>query len=363
MRVALDEQIFAIQAYGGISRLFADLAKQFINEPGLDVELQPLNAPIINRYVLDDEQVRAGLGVWEAGNAYTSLGRYFTRLQPRRGVDIIHNTFYLPHSLASTRGAKRIVSVYDMIPELMPATRRRLDLLTLKRRYVDRADHIICISEATRLDLLRVYPEVSAPISVVHLGVDPRFAPGGAPLAVLPDDYLLMVGNRSQYKDATTLFHAFAAVAHEFPEMSLVCIGGGPLTRNELDLLKHLGIASRVRQQDLPDEDMPAVYGNARAFVFPSRFEGFGLPVIEAMACGVPTILANATSLPEIGADAARYFEVGNPDALATVLREVLGDGAVRDELRAMGVARARSFTWRRTAQETVAAYRSALSA
>ncbi len=363
VRVAMDEQIFAIQAYGGISRMFAELARQFAEHGVGDVELAPFSAPIMNHYVLDDPLLRRELGATAAHNEWTALARYFIRLRVHPKVDIVHNTFYLPHGLAPTRGAKRIVTVHDMIPELMPYTRRRLDLLTLKRHYVDRADHIICVSEATRRDLLTVYPEVSAPISVVHHGVDPRFMPGVPPLEDMPPLYLLMVGNRAQYKDAATLYRAFARLSVEFPELSLVCVGGGPLDRDELELLASLGVRDRVRQRNLYDSDMPAVYGNAAAFVFPSRFEGFGLPALEAMACGTPTVLADATSFPEVGGDAVRYFPAGDDEALSGVLKSLITTESEHRALRQAGLDRAARFTWRATAEATAAAYRAALSA
>jgi glycosyltransferase involved in cell wall biosynthesis len=245
----------------------------------------------------------------------------------------------------------------------MPQTRRRLDKLTLKRRYVDAADHIICISDATRRDLLSVYPAVAAPLSVVHLAVDEQFRPGLPPLPDLPDNYVILVGHRGQYKDAVTLFRAFAQVSRDFPDVHLVCIGGGVFTKDERTLLQRLGIAHRVRQDVLSDPRMPAAYGNALAFVFPSRFEGFGLPVLEAMASGAPTILAESTSLPEVGADAALYFPVGDDSALAKTLTEVLSEPKIREELSLKGVARAAEFSWERTAQATEQVYRTALLA
>jgi glycosyltransferase involved in cell wall biosynthesis len=362
MRVALDEQIFAIQAYGGISRMFAELARQFVIGQHNDVEVLPLKAPVITRYLLDDPELRQALGVHEAKNEWTALARYFTRLRIHPHSEIVHNTFYLPHGLAPTRGAKRIVTVHDMIPELMPYTRRRLDLLTLKRRYVDSADHVICVSEATKRDLLEVYGPIEAPISVVHHGVDSRFTAGDAPLPDWPDRYVLMVGNRSQYKDADVLFRAFSRLAPEYSDLHLVCLGGGAFNESESTQINELKIADRCHQFGLPDELMPAAYSNATVFVFPSRFEGFGLPALEAMACGTPTVLADATSLPEVGSDAALYFPTGDEVALAAQIARVLEDPLLVSGLRMRGLARASQFSWQEAANRTEAVYAQALS-
>ncbi len=362
MRVAFDEQIFAIQAYGGISRMFAELARQFVDDPDLGVDLLPLSAPIINRYVLDNERLRARMAVWDAGHEYLSLGRYFLRVQPRRRLDVVHNTFYLPHGLAGYPGAKRVVTVHDMIPELMPQTRRRLDFVTLKKRYVKSADHVICVSEATRDDMLRCYGSIKASISVVHHGVDPLFQPGAPRLPDVPDRYVLFVGNRSQYKDAAVLMRAFSALSADDPELSLLFVGGGPLSGQERAALSTLGIATRTRQVSLTDDAMPGAYGNAVMCVFPSRFEGFGLPALESMACGTPTVLARATSLPEVGGDAALYFTPGDEHELADVMRRVLAGGEDVRRLQSDGLERAGRFTWRASAEETAAVYRATLN-
>lgn len=360
MRVAMDEQIFATQAYGGISRVFAELASQF-TKGDFGVELVPFSAPIVNRYVLDDAALASSLRARPARNEWTALARYASRMHTHPKAEIVHNTFYLPHGLAPTRGGKRIVTVHDMIPELLPHTRRRLDLLTMKRRYVDAADHIICVSHAAKADLLSVYPEVSAPITVVHHGVRPQFAPGADPLPDLPDRYIMMVGNRDQYKDAAVLFRAFALITNDFPDVHVMCIGGGPFTKDERGLLAREGIGHRVHQDVLSDQRMPGAYGNALAFVFPSRYEGFGLPVLEAMACGTPAVLAQATALPEVGGDAAQYFPVGDAQALATELVQILGSPDRAAQLADLGTQRAREFTWDRAARETAQVYQATL--
>lgn len=361
MRLAFDEQIFAIQEYGGISRLFAELSKQFVGHPEFGVELEPLRASIVNRYVLDTPQVREYLKVTEAGGTYQALARYFSRRRPRVDVDIIHNTFYLPHGLTGYPGAKRVVTIHDMIPERMPKTRRRLDFITRKHRYVELADHVICVSESTQEDMLQVYGQLKAPISVVHHGVDPVFQPGAKRRVDLPQKYLLFVGNRGQYKDADVLLRAFPEVTKQFPEYILLFIGGGPFTRSEDSLIAELGLVGKVQQRTLPDSEMSAAYEYADICVFPSRFEGFGLPALESMASGTATILARATSLPEVGGDAAAYFTPGHDLELATVIKRLLADTELLKRYSSAGILRAQQFSWSKSAVQTAAVYQSVL--
>ena len=363
MRVALDEQIFAVQYHGGISRLFYELARSFILDTSHGVDLSPLNAPIVNEYLLADEDASAYLNVSRAGNPYSALARYFRTNRPTLDADIVHNTFYLPRGLRSGRDSGRVVTVYDMIPELLPKTRRRLDFLTLKRQYVNRADHIICISESTRRDLLRVYPEVRTPISIAYPGVSTSFHAEATTDLPLPTPYILHVGNRAGYKDTQVLLEAFANIASRFSDHTLVLVGGGPLSARELALTNANGIRDRVQQLTLSDADVPATYAGAEVTVFPSRYEGFGLPAVEAMACGSPLILADTSSLPEIGGDAALYFPPGNSEALSHVLTAVLNNPKECFERGATGIQRARQFTWSGFARANAEAYEQALLA
>ncbi len=353
----MDEQIFAIQRYGGISRLFTELARHLMAEDLPEVDLLPLNAPVVNRYLLDDPVLSKALKLRQARNEWTALAWYFTHLERRR-ADIFHSTFYLPHGLASAKGTRRVVTVYDMIPERMPQTRRRLDFLTLKRKYVEQADHVICISAATRDDLLATYGPINKEISVVPLGVDPRFRRDAPRLERLPDRYVLFVGHRGQYKDASVLIRAFKALTGSQSDLKLAFVGGGRISSGERHEMAAAGILDRVVQVDLADADMPGAYAHAEAFVFPSRFEGFGLPVLEAMASGAPTILADATSLPEVGGPAARYFPPGDDVHLAAILEEVVSNVSVASRMRSEGPTWAEKFPWSETAERTANVYR-----
>ena len=157
--------------------MFSELARQFVLGNPTDVELAAFRTPVVNRYVLEDDALRSGLGARAARNPWTALAAQFGNWRRRPHTDITHSTFYLPQGLVGRQSGKHIVTIHDMIPELMPQTRRRLDLLTLKQRYVLSADQVICVSESTKQDLLEVYGLIDVPIHVIHHGVSSRFRP------------------------------------------------------------------------------------------------------------------------------------------------------------------------------------------
>ena len=361
VRVAFDEQIFAIQRYGGISRVFAELAHQFIANPELGVELQPVAAPLVNEYILRDPLTMKALDIRQSRHWAPSIARSLARRRHKGPADIVHNTFYLPRALDDYPQAKRVVTIHDMIPEIFPQTRRRLDFLTVKRRYVETADHIVCVSESTKRDLQKIYGPITAPISVVPSGVGPEFNPLAPPVPKWPENYLLHVGHRSGYKGGKTLFTAFASIREELPSLTLVLAGGGSLIGEERAMLDDLGISSSVLQQQVPDALMPSAYANAKAFIFPSQYEGFGLPILEAMASGTPLILCNSSALPEVGGEAAIYFNQGDISGLAAAAWSVCTDSRAREALILKGQDRVRKFTWTETAERMRKVYLSTL--
>lgn len=358
MRVAFDEQIFAIQRHGGISRVFAELAREFETNPAYDVELQPVNAPILNEYILRDTTTAHKLVVRPGRHWLTTIARSMARRRHKGPADIVHSTFYLPRMLKDYPQAKRVVTVYDMIPEIFPQSRRRLDFLTSKHEYVRSADHVVCISHSTKRDLLRIYDDITAPVTVVHLGVGPEFHPNPPTDPSLPEHFIIHVGNRADYKDGPTLLRAFARIARDHRDLQLVLAGGGPLTSDEQSLIVSLGLQTRVTQTTVPESEMPSAYAQARMCVFPSTYEGFGLPAVEAMACGTPVILCESSSLPEIGGDAAVYFAPGDDAALSERMRELLDDPALAERKAKEGIDQAAQFTWQRTAEQMADVYR-----
>jgi len=353
----MDGQIFAVQEHGGISRMFAELADQFIQDPSLGVSLEPLLMVTQNHYLLSDPRLAEYLRVRPARWQHLTVARYLARPHRSTSADVVHSTFYLTRALRDFPDRPHVVTVHDMIPELLPESRRRADRITDKRRYVDQAAHIICVSESTKADLLCIFGDVQAPISVIPHGVNSRFARTDARIPGFPHEYLLYVGKRDGYKDVATLINAMSHLVDEFPELTLMLVGGGAFTAQERDRIARLGLSDRVMQRSVADIDMPAAYSGARAFVFPSRYEGFGLPVLEAMACGAPVILANSSALPEVGGDAAVLFDPGSTSELADAVSGVLRDSTAARDLSQRGLARAASFTWVKAAAATAQVY------
>jgi glycosyltransferase involved in cell wall biosynthesis len=231
---------------------------------------------------------------------------------------------------------------------------------------IERASAYICISQSTASDLHRLYPATAdKPCTVALLAVDARFAPAPAEQIVdfrmrlgLPERYYVFIGHRDGHKNAALVFDALALL-DETASIGLLCIGGAPVL--EPRFAEQARDATVVVAR-LADEDLPIAYSGAAALLYPSRYEGFGLPVLEAMACGCPVITARNSSLPEVAGDAALYVDVDDAAAMASAM-EAVSDPAVRAELAGKGLQRTTLFDWAKTAATVREAIEQAASA
>lgn len=368
MRVGYDEQVFLAQRHGGISRYVVSLIREFRQDPQLGVEPVPgwtygvnahaANAGLSRPIPLLDRMSTGRLAAIGLGGYYLANSR---ARATARTAEILHYTYTHPRFLTPGFRGVRVCTIHDMIPEIYPESFPERDPHVGKRRFVETCDVVVCNSESTRRDLVRIYGDPGVAMPVTYLGVDPAFSTRVQPPAHAPARYVLFVGRRDGYKDFATLADAFSGLPAD--GTVLIAVGGGRFTDAESARLARLGIAERARQVEADDSTLPGWYAGALAFVFPSRYEGFGLPTLEAMASGTATVLADSSSHPEVGGNVARYFPPGDADSLRQVLAEILGDEQLRASLARRGVARAAEFSWAATARTTAAAYAAAIGA
>jgi len=366
MKLLYDHQIFDLQQYGGISRYFYELMRCYTatGEPGFELAC-PYTT---NAYLWQAPFLRLNTPLTR--RRYTGSGVVNRLLAERRNrpaaeaaldegdYDLFHPTYYDPYFLGHLGGRPFVLTVHDMIHERYPECFPPDDPTTgWKRLLAERASHVIADSASTRNDLLEFFGLSAEKVTTVHLGCSLLPPSGGTCLPRLPGNYLLYVGERRGYKNFSFAVRSLAPLFRENPDLRLVCVGGGPFGGEETALFSELGLHDRCQQTGLNDRELAAAYAGAVALVFPSLYEGFGIPVLEAFACGCPALLAGRSSLPEVGGDAALYFDPENGEELLGQAARLLHDPALRESLAAAGRERLRGFSWERTAAQTRAVY------
>jgi alpha-1,3-rhamnosyl/mannosyltransferase len=291
------------------------------------------------------------------------------RLLDSLDADLYHSAYLL---MPYRPGVPTVLTVYDLIPLLLPAqssTRAKLFFRSAMRLALRAAQRVIVISESTRTDLLAHFPVSPDRITAIPLAADPAFQPQSATAIAevrkrygLPLGYTLYVGSNKPHKNLAGLVDAWAQVTAA-PTTAAQTLAVAGAWERQYDPVRERAAGTsaegRIRWLGpVAEADLPALYGGARLFVFPSLYEGFGLPVLEAMACGTPVICSESSSLPEVAGNAARRVDTRRPAVLADAIQAVLTNPALQDEMRAKGLAQAASFSWGQAARRTLEVYR-----
>lgn len=367
MKVAFDSQIFSSQRFGGISRYFSELANH-LTACGQERVSCLINSPVhINGYLMHSNKELKIIGasvpaIPRTGGIYRGINRLISPIVFRLcKPDIVHETYYSPKSLTPP-SCKSVVTVYDMIHELYPECFLAHDRTTeYKKKAVNRADHVICISENTQKDLIRLFGVAPEKTTVVHLG----FALTQCGQAALPSQnhpFLLYVGSRRGYKNFERLLAAYASHPELRDNFDLVAFGGGAFKARELEIIRSLKLSSsHVRQMSGDDGVLSALYGQAAMFVYPSLYEGFGIPPLEAMSFNCPVACSNTSSIPEVVGNAAIQFDPLDSDSIANALIILASDSALRAKLIDRGRDRVARFSWEQCAKQTLDVYRALL--
>lgn len=362
-RVVLDART-ATDHFPGIGRYVANLACALaeIAPPGPALLYDPTTLP--------DRSCSSAFARLPCAASPFGLAQQWRvpRALRRANARLYHSTYYLMPYLP---GMPTVLTVYDLIPLRYPryfSVAQRLIFLAAHRLALRTAHVVLAISEATRTDLVRAFGIATDKVTVTPLAAADHFRPQPAPVidalrrqVGLPDRYILYVGSNKPHKNLARLVEAFAR-ARQLPRctsLHLAIAGRWDARYPEARIkARQLGVAEHiVFLPDVADDALPALYSGAEAFVFPSEYEGFGLPVLEAMACGAPVICANRSSLPEVVGDAARLVDPHDVVGLAVAIGELTSDPEEQADLRARGLAQAARFSWRRTAEQTYAVY------
>ena len=371
MRILFDHQVFSWQTYGGISRYIAEQMRG-LKALGQQV-LLPENFYSENVYLREfpDFQRKSLASFSFKGKKMLQnvLGRRASlKAICEKKPEVFHPTYFDPYFLKTleNRNIPFVLTVHDMIHEIYGHGSRSffsLDahVIENKRLLAIKAKAVIAVSENTRQDLLRFCPEIDpSKIHVIHHGNSLQPTDHLTFRGATNKPYLLFVGQRKSYKNFAWMAEHIADLLRSEKDLQLICVGGSTFDKVEIEQLAQLGVAHKVQYVTVrSDAELTSLYQGAACFIFPSQYEGFGIPVLEAFACGCPVVLNRASSLPEVGADAAAYFEEANPGSLEEQIRRILNESAFRKTLVERGFERARNFTWAKSAEKHLQVYQS----
>jgi glycosyltransferase involved in cell wall biosynthesis len=373
MRIALNAQLLSsTPGYrsGGINRVIFELLAHLGKVPSRSryVVFAPESGE--NRRLLAASNVEPSLTRLPTHRPAVRIGWEQTLLPvelTRRRIDLLHSLAFVSPLL--WRGPS-VVTVYDLsflqFPEVFNRP-NRVYLSTMTPPSLRRADRVITISEFVRQDVIRRCGVDPDRVIAIPLAADARFHPADAESLArfrkergLPSRFILYMGTLQPRKNVETLVRAYAELRREGPlEHALVLAGGkGWQYESIFALVRQLGLENEVHFPGfVPDEEQALWYTAADIFAFPSLYEGFGLPPLEAMACGTPVVASTSSSLPEVVGDAGALVEPTDVGGLSATLRHLLDDESRRVRMRKGGLARAASFSWRRMAEETIQVY------
>lgn len=364
MKIHFDNQIFRLQKYGGISRYFVRLAEQLKylgHEPKIlggfhtNAYLRDLPSTLKTGKFLDKYPKRTIRLLRDSGNVINQV--YSTFSNP----DILHETYF--SEVPFIRGGKpRVITEYDCLHEIYPELFPVSYLKTKEKQAAfQRADLILAISHQTKRDLLDYFSVPEHKIQVTHLAADPA----------LPDEeleipgnftrpFLLYVGIRLKHKNFEPMVRAFADSKLLMGNFDLIVFTPNPFSSDEIDLFQRLGFAKdQVSRESGDDRRLFGFFKKATAFIYPSKYEGFGIPPLEAMTYGCPVVCSSSSSLPEVVGEAALTFDPENPEEMTSQMEKIANDPILRAELIQKGYNRIKLFSWEKTATDTLKLYKS----
>jgi glycosyltransferase involved in cell wall biosynthesis len=369
MKVLYDHQSFSGAKYGGVARYFYDLMYNLKFQQKIEVDLALLfsnNDYLKNGDIKKITPFSFFLGFAKTNMMFSHINRANSAFKLlRQDFDIFHPTYFKDYFFPFLGKKPFVITHHDVIPEKFPEQYASLDGFTKeqKQKVLDKAAKIIAVSENTKQDLIDIFNISSDKIEVIYHSTHfSTFKPTQGFDINTPKKFLLYIGNRENYKNFDFFVKSIATLLKNDADLHLVCGGNGKFTDAEENLFKSLGVNNKIIHQEIPNDDvLYRLYQKADAFVYPSLYEGFGIPILEAFACGCPVILSNCSCFPEVAQNAAIYFEPNDEQDIESQVRKVLNDENLRTDLVNKGYERLKDFSPEITAKKTLEVYKSVL--
>lgn len=360
MRIFFDGQTFVNQQYGGISRYFCELitginkVKENCAHLSLlwsnnvhvkDYELKSLSYPFKHRHRF----------LAMTNNLYNDVDYFLNKF------DVYHATYYNDFLIKDKNKKSSITTFHDMTYEALSTRFKELSddktIIQQKAKMARKVTHIISVSENTKNDLINYLGIEPNKISVVHLASSLKNQAIENEDRLVEKPYLLFIGKRAGYKNFQLLLESISDILIKY-NICLICGGGGQFSQIELQTISKLRVEHLVHHYNVNDYVLCNLYKNAEAFIFPSLYEGFGIPILEAFSCGCPCIISNTSSLPEVANEAAYYFEPEEKESIQYAVEKVLIDNSLRKKLILSGEQRIKQFSWEKTVHNTLEIYK-----
>lgn len=356
MRIFYDHQIFTLQKFGGVSKYFVELIKRLPPNMWYTSTFISNNYYVANENLFKCHKFLSNISFRGKDRILSSLGNLYSIYElKKQSYDVFHQTDYNPYCIDILK--KRNIPFVTTCHDLNFATVNKCNyLMNWQKKSMINADAIIAISENTKKELIDLWNIDEKKIHVVYHGVNNIINDNYN--RIIEEPYILFVGTRFAFKNFINLLLAFEKLSHKYKDLKLVCVGS-KFDKNEIKKIGELKLSNKVKQMSVSDIDLNNLYHFAEAFIYPSISEGFGLPLLEAMANNCPVICSNTSCFPEIAHDAAMYFSPFNIDSIYCAIENVLLSSSVKERLRKNGKERVSLFTWDKSVESHLKVYKS----
>lgn len=359
MKVAFTNTIFFKQKYGGISRYFCSVISELINA---NIDIKVFSLIFKNNYLINiPKKNRQGIFIprYPVSNFLENQIEKVLNYQIQNSsYDIVHETYYSKEFLNFKR-KKKVITVYDLIHEKFDKLYTNKNF-SLKKRIIDESDIVICISNNTKNDLMNYYKVPEKKIFVTYLGCDHL---NDDPKNVkfenlyLPENFILFVGSRLKYKNFKLFVESYASSKIIHDQFDIVCFGGGNFSNDEKKFFSELNLNKKIHYHYGSDYLLSKLYKKAKLFIFPSQYEGFGIPLVEAMSLGCPVLASDINIFREISENGINYFANNDKNSLTENLEYLLKNEKYLYSKITLAKKISGKYSWKNCANKTIEIY------